>query len=268
MTSKRYTSDLTSAEWQVIEKRLPEQLNKGKRKYELRILFNAMLYILKNGCVWRDLPKDFPPYGRVFYYWNQWKKDGTLDFLLEDLHGDMREVKGKERSPSLGIIDAQSTKTTAISSQKECGYDAGKKIKGRKRHIMVDTLGLLIMVVVTSASVQDRDGAKLLLEKLSGLRAFYPRLKTFIADQGYQGPILADWFKLMFEKIHWIFKVVKGVEGKGFQVAPKRWIVERTFSWIYNYRRLAKDYERCISTSELFIKLAMIRLMAIKLAKL
>lgn len=267
MTNKQYSSDLTSAEWQVIEKRLPEQLIKRKRKYELRILFNAMLYILKNGCVWRDLPKDYPPYGRVFYYWNQWKLDGTLDLLHEDLHGDIRELKGKERSPSLGIIDAQSTKTTAISSQNECGYDAGKKIKGRKRHIMVDTMGLLIMVVVTSASVQDRDGAKLLLEKLACLRVFYPRLKTFIADQGYQGPLLGDWFNLMFEKIHWIFKVVKGVEGKGFQVVPKRWIVERTFSWIYNSRRLAKDYERCTDTSELFIKLAMIRLMAIRLAK-
>jgi putative transposase len=267
MTNKQYSSDLTPAEWQVIEKRLPEQLIKRKRKYELRILFNAMLYVLKNGCVWRDLPKDYPPYGRVFYYLNQWKIDGTFDLLHEDLHGDVREHKGKQRSPSLGIIDAQSTKTTAISSQNECGYDAGKKIKGRKRHIMVDTMGLLILVVVTSASVQDRDGAKLLLEKLAQLRAFYPRLKTFIADQGYQGPLLGDWFKQMFEKINWIFKVVKGVEGKGFQVVPKRWIVERTFSWIYNSRRLAKDYERCTDTSELFIKLAMIRLMAIRLAK-
>lgn len=203
-------------------KKLPAQLVARKRKYALPIVFNAMLYVLKNSCIWRDLPKDFPPYGRIFYYWNQWKNSGTIDFLHEDLHGDVRQKSGKARSPSLGIVDAQSVKITAISSQSDCGYDAGKMIKGRKRHIMVDTMGLLILVVVTSAAVQDRDGARLLLQKLYDLRAFYPRLKTFIADQGYQGPLLGDWFTAMFEKVAWIFKVVKGVAGKGFQVVPKR----------------------------------------------
>jgi putative transposase len=182
------------------------------------------------------LPKDFPPYGRVFYYWNQWKNDGTIDFLHEDLHGDVRQKSGKARSPSLGIVDAQSVKTTAICSQSDCGYDAGKMIKGRKCHIMVDTMQLLILVVVTSAAVQDRDGARLLLQKRYNLRAFYPRLKTFIADQGYQGPLLGDWFRELFEKVAWVFRVVKGVAGKGFQVVPKRWIVERTFAWLYNFR--------------------------------
>lgn len=268
MTNKQYTSDLTAAEWQVIEKKLPEQVVARKRKYCLRILFNAMLYVAKNGCIWRDLPKDFPPYGRVFYYWNQWKKEGRMDFLHEDLHGDLREKSGRVRSPSLGIVDAQSVKTTAISSQADCGYDAGKMIKGRKRHIMVDTMGLLILVVVTSAAVQDRDGARLLLQKLYNLSAFYPCLKTFIADQGYQGSLFGDWFKAMFKKVAWVFKIVKSVQGKSFQVVPKRWIVERTFAWLYNFRRLAKDYERKTDTSEAFIQLAMIRIMAVRLAKL
>lgn len=268
MTSKQYTSDLTTAEWQVIEKKLPAQMVARKRKYELSVLFNAMLYVLKNSCVWRDLPKDYPPHGRVFYYWNQWKKDGTLDFLQEDLYGDLREKSGRHRSPSLGLIDAQSVKSTAISAQADCGYDAGKMVKGRKRHLMVDTLGLLIVVVVTAANVQDRDGARLLLERLHDLRAFYPRLKTFLADQGYQGPVLGDWFKTMFGKIAWVLQIVKSVVGTGFQVIPKRWIVERTFAWLYNFRRLARDYERQTTTSEAFIKLAMIRIMAVRLARI
>lgn len=268
MTKKRYTSDLTPAGWQVIKKKLPEQLINRKRKYELKEVFNAIFYFLKNGCTWRDLPKDFPPHNVVFHYYSKWKIDGTLEFLNEDLHGDLREKYGKERSPSLGIIDAQSIRTTSISSQNDCGFDAGKKVKGRKRHIMVDSLGLIIIGVVTSAAVQDRDGAQLVLQRLYELRQFYPRLKTFIADQGYQGPILAKWFDKMFNRLQWVFKVVKGVDGKGFHVIPKRWIVERTFAWLANYRRFTRDFERTTESAEALIKIAMIHMLANRLAKL
>ena len=161
--TKQYTSSTTNAQWQVIENKLPEQMVNRKRKWTLRQIFDAILYVLKNGCSWRDLPGDFPPSSSVYYYFKIWRDNGLLEFLSQELSGDYRELLGKERSPSVGIIDAQSVKCTAVSAQTDTGYDGGKKIKGRKRHIMVDTLGSIITLWVSAANWQDRAAAYWLL---------------------------------------------------------------------------------------------------------
>jgi len=239
-----------------------------KRDYALRSLFDAIFYVLKNGCGWRDIPGDLPPSGTAYYYFRTWRDNGLLEFLCQELGGDYRELIGRERSPSVGIIDAQSTKGTAVSSQTETGYDAGKKVKGRKRHLMVDTLGLVISVWVTAADWQDRTAAYWLFVRTYTNRFDLPRLKVFFADGGYTGK-LAHFVKKQFKKIGWQLQTVKKEENiNTFKVLPKRWIVERTFAWLDNCRRLSKDYERKTASSEAFIHLAQVRLLAIRCEKL
>ncbi len=237
-----------------------------KRKWDLRLLFDAMLYVLKNGIVWDDLPKEFPPHDTVYYYFKTWRDGGLFELLNLEMSGDFRQTQGRQRSASVGIMDSQSSKTIAISYQ-NTGFDAGKKIKGRKRHLVVDTLGLVLAVFVHSADVQDRDGAKLLLERLFENRWNFPRLKIFFADGGYAGHLL-EWVSTNFKKLNWRLTIVKRNESHKFQVLPKRWIVERTFAWLCWARRLSKDYERRTDSSEAFIHLAMIRILTIRLAKI
>lgn len=264
---KTYTSDLTDADWQVIKKALPDKVVRRLRKYDLRIIINAILYLLKNSCLWRDIPKDFPPYRIVYYYFDKWKKDGTWELVHQRLYEDCRVQAGKEKTASMGIIDSQSVKTDSVSSQHVSGIDMGKKTKGRKRHIIVDTLGNIIKVVVHSAGIQDRDGARLILKKMLETSCLYPRMKTILADGGYGGPKLGDWFTATFKSLKWVLEVVKrSATAVGFEVIPKRWIVERTFAWLSNFRRLSKDYERKTDTSEAMIQIAMIKLMARRLA--
>jgi putative transposase len=155
-----------------------------KRDYTLRSIFNAIFYVLKNGCGWRDIPGDLPPTGITYYYFKTWRNNGLLEYLCQELGGDYRELVGKKRSPSVGIADAQSVKNTAVSGQTDSGYDAGKKVKGRKRHLMVDTLGLIICVWVTAADWQDRTAAYWLFVKAYMNRFDFPRLKVFFADGG------------------------------------------------------------------------------------
>jgi len=235
---------LTDAQWQVIENKLPEQMVKRQREYALRLIFDAIFYVLKNGCGWRDIPSDYPPTGTVYYYFRNWRDNGLIEMLCLEMGGDYRELVGKKRSPSVGIIDAQSAKCTAVSGQSDTGYDAGKKIKGRKRHLVVDTLGLIITAWVTSADWQDRDAASWLFGKL------------------------VHFVRKHYRRLNWTLTIVKRNQNiNTFKVLPMRWIVERSFAWHDNCRRLSKDYERKTQSTEAFMYLAQIRLLAIRCGK-
>jgi len=260
---KRYSSSLTDAQWKVLASKLPESMVKRKRKWALKLVFDAILYVLKNGVVWDDLPKDFPPHDTVYYYFKTWRDQGLFELLNMEMSGDFRQRKGRERSPSAGIIDSQSSKSVAISHE-NTGFDAGKKVKGRKKHIIVDTLGLLLVVLVHPANVQDRDGARMLFERLWENRFDFPRLKTFFADGGYAGQLL-DWLHKTTKR--WSIQIVKRTDPHAFKILPKRWVVERTFAWLDWSRRLSKDYERRTDSTEAFVQLAMIRILAIRLAE-
>lgn len=204
------------------------------------------------------LPHDFPAWQTVYHYFRTWRKDGTWKGIHDALRRDVRVQAGREPEPSAAIIDSQSVKTTEKGGIH--GYDAGKKINGRKRHILVDTMGLILAVVVHAANVQDRDGAKLVLEKVKYL---LPRLCLIWADGGYAGQLI-DW---VLSTCSWLIEIVKrSTDVKGFYVLPHRWIVERTFAWIGRYRRLSKEYEYLTETSEAMIYAAMIRLMVRRLA--
>ena len=259
---KIYTSDLSDAEWQVIKKRFPEKIIRRKRNYEIRIIINAILYVLKNGCLWRDLPKDFPPYKIVNYYFNSWKKNDVWNDLHEQMYGDCREKAGRERSRSMGLIDSQSVKTDSITSQDVCGIDAGKKIKGRKRHILTDTSGFLISILVHTADIQDRDGA---VDVLKRICQRFPWLRHIFADGGYAG----DKLRTALAKAgNWVIEIIKrSDQAKGFEVLPRRWVVERTFAWLGRCRRLAKDWEATIASSTAWAMIASIRMLICRTAR-
>ncbi len=255
---KTYPSDLTDNQWDHIKEFFPVPQRTGRpRKNEVRRVINAILYLTKTGVPWRYLPQEYPPWRSVYGDFSQWRTDGRWQRRHDALRTQVRTKNGRHKHATAGCIDSQSIKTTAVAGLR--GFDGGKLINGRKRHILVDTLGLLILVIVTAASVQDRDGAKLLCQKLRGSGK---KLRRIWVDGAYRGELL-DWVKANFR---FVFSVVlRPEQQKGFVVLPRRWVVERTFAWLNNYRRLAKDYERLPATSEAFIYIAMSRLMLLRL---
>ena len=245
-----YSSDLSDSQWQVIA---PYLKDKRKRKYSYRVLLNAILYLVKTGCQWRMLPHDYPKWQTVYFYFSRWKRDGTLEQIQQTLVEKQRKKAGRKAEPTAAIMDAQSVKTTFVAGESR-GFDAGKKVKGRKRHIAVDTLGLILAVVIQSASVQDRNGAD---ELISWLKYNWHCIKMIFADAGYSGKLVRRIKKTFSINA----QIIKRKQANQFSVLPKRWIVERTFAWLDTNRRNSKDYERLTESSHAMILLASIRLM-------
>jgi putative transposase len=257
----RYASDLKDLEWAVIEPLLPSPSPLGRpRAVDLRAVMNAILYLLVTGCQWRALPKDFPPRSTVQGYFYRWRNDCTWQWINDALVRLARRSAGRKPTASTGIIDSQSAPTTESGGPR--GIDAGKRVKGRKRHIVTDSVGNLLAVQVHEANIQDPHGAVPLLR---ALRRRFPRLGHIFADRIYRGQQLRN---AIADCGPWSIEIVERPPGvKGFQLLPRRWVVERTFAWLGRNRRLAKDFEATIASATAWLILASIRLLSRRLAR-
>lgn len=248
---REYSTNLTENQWQFIENLFD---NKRKRKHSLKDILDAIFYLIKTGCQWRMLPKNFAPWNTVYFYYRKWKNEGVFMELLDCVRNMIRKKAGREESPSAACIDSRSVKTTRSGGLCR-GIDGGKKVKGRKQHIITDTMGLLLVVIVHAANIHDSQAA---YDVISNLKWRFSRLTKIFADGGYRGELIEKVYK----SFGWIIDIVlRSDKNKSFEVLPKRWVVERTFAWFESYRRLSKDYEFNTDTSEAMIQLAMSKLM-------
>ena len=251
---KRYTTDVNDTEWLLIEPLVRQKPGKGrKRTVNIREVVNAIFYLDYTGCQWEMLPKDFPDYRHVNYYYLQWTRDGTWDTVLTTLRQIGRTLAGHPEEPSAAILDSQSVKTA--NTGEERGFDGGKRVKGRKRFLIVDTLGFILCIMVMSASVSEPAGG---VEILDDLNQRFPTIKKVWADSAYRGQLVdyvQQWCRFVLEIVR------PAPNQRGFQVQPKRWIVERSLSWLNWWRRLSKDYEKTVESSESMIKISAIRLL-------
>ena len=262
----RYESDLTDEEWAQIAHLIPPPKPGGnKRTVDLREVVNGLMYILSTGCQWRAIPKDLAARSTVYGYFDRWSWDGTLACIHHALYVKCRAQIEREASPSAAILDAQSVKSAEKGGAHvdPHGYDAGKKVKGKKRHVLVDTQGLMLHAIVTAADVQDRDGGAWLLATLFGL---YPFLLKLYADGGYQGPEFRASVQAVLSQLDVVI-VKRSDRAKGFVVLPRRWVVERTLAWLGRCRRLAKDWEALNHKARAFLLMASIRLMVRRLCR-
>lgn len=258
-----YPTTLNDTEWAQIEQGLPKAKNNGRpMKYSWREIINGIFYMVKNGCVWRAIPKDLPPWYTLYGYFRQFQKNKLWEELNRMIREQVRQRAHKEATASLMILDSQTAKSA--EGGEERGFDGFKRVIGRKRNLVVDSLGLLVLAKVTAANVQDVYAGKKVLQDLKQRPELLQRLQKIIADGGYRGD-LETWVN---QELHVVLEIVlKLGDKKGFQVLPKRWVIERTNAWISRQRRLARDYERRVSTAEAFLYIAMLRLGLRRLAR-
>ncbi|WP_027268711.1 IS5 family transposase [Leptolyngbya sp. PCC 6406] len=254
-----YPTDLTDEQWDILSLLIPPAKPGGRpRSTDMREVVNAILYVLDNSTKWRCLPHDFPKAKTVYHYFRQWRNDGVWEHINHRLRELVRLTEGREASPSAAVMDSQSVNSDVYISE-SVGFDANKKVKGRKRNVVVDTMGLVLMVVVTAASLPERDGARKVLEKMHQVSQWFTRLCVIWVDGGYSGN---DFMKEIMDRFRWVIEVIKRPDcAQGFVLLPKRWVVERTFGWFTFCRRLSKDYERLPETAEAWIYVANIRVM-------
>lgn len=255
-----YETDLTDGQWGLLKPMLPPPSKKGRPPTDRRMILNAILYVLRGGIQWRLMPSNFPPWKTVYHVFRKWAREKIWEAINARLRAHTRGKEGKRSRPTAAILDSQSVKSDPHGGT--VGYDAAKRIKGRKRHLLVDTLGLVLGVLVTPASTPEREGAQTMLSRVLG---YFTWLRLLWVDGGYSGEPFAQFVKTIRPKLE-VEVVKRSDDSSGFVVLPRRWVVERTFGWLMRQRRLVRDYETAETSAEAWIYIAMIRIQLRRLA--